>query len=117
MSVRPAKTQISLGIRPVRSEFSLSAWRNLGPLATHWAHSEDSEKTGRMQFSIIGLPLNANVLDDGWRHMELLLKVVTYKRCEMSHNQTSISSQSLGNTFQQIAAAFGRNRKAYGMNI
>ena len=30
MSVRPAKTQISLGIRPVWSESSLSAWRNIG---------------------------------------------------------------------------------------
>ena len=41
MSVRPAKTQISLGIRPVWSESSLSAWRKLGSLATHWACSED----------------------------------------------------------------------------
>ena len=41
MSVLPAKTQISLGIRPVWSESSLSAWRNLGSLATHWAHSDD----------------------------------------------------------------------------
>ena len=32
--VRPAKTQISLGIRTVRSESSLSAWRKLGSLAT-----------------------------------------------------------------------------------
>ena len=39
--VRPAKTQISLGICPVWSESSLSAWRKLGPLATHWVHSED----------------------------------------------------------------------------
>ena len=31
VSVRPAKTQISLGIRPVWSESSLSAWRTLGP--------------------------------------------------------------------------------------
>ena len=37
MTVRPAKTQIS----PVWSESSLSAWRKLGSLATHWAHSED----------------------------------------------------------------------------
>ena len=37
MAVRPAKTQISLGIRPVWSESSLSAWRNLGSLATYWA--------------------------------------------------------------------------------
>ena len=46
--VRPAKTQISLGIRPVWSESSLSAWRKLGSLATHWAHSEDPNQTGRM---------------------------------------------------------------------
>ena len=48
MAVRPAKTQISLGIRPVWSESSLSAWRKLGPLATHWAHSDDSNQTERM---------------------------------------------------------------------
>ena len=34
MSVRSAKTQLSLGIRPVWSESLLSAWRNLGSLAT-----------------------------------------------------------------------------------
>ena len=48
MSVRPAKTQISLGIRPVWSESSLSAWRKHGYLATQWAHIEDSDQTGRM---------------------------------------------------------------------
>ena len=41
MVVPPAKTQIILGIRPVWSESSLSAWRSIGSLATHWAHSED----------------------------------------------------------------------------
>ena len=44
MSVRPVKTQIS----PVWSESSLSAWRKLGSLATHWVHSEDSDQIGRM---------------------------------------------------------------------
>ena len=48
MWLRPAKTQISLGIRPVWSESSLSAWRNVGSLATHWVHSEDSDQTGQM---------------------------------------------------------------------
>ena len=48
MTVRPAKTQISLGIRPVWSESLPSAWRKLGSVATHWAHSEDSDQTGRM---------------------------------------------------------------------
>ena len=48
MNVRPAKTQIGLGIRPVWSESSLSAWSKLGSLATHWVHSQDSDQTGRM---------------------------------------------------------------------
>ena len=30
------------------SESSLTAWRNLEPLATLWAHSEDSDQAGRM---------------------------------------------------------------------
>ena len=34
MAVRPAKTQISLGIFPVWSESSLSAWGKLGSLST-----------------------------------------------------------------------------------
>ena len=46
--VRPAKTQISLDTRPVWSESSLSAWRNIGPLTTYWAHSEDADQNGRM---------------------------------------------------------------------
>ena len=48
MIVRPAKTEIKLGIRQVWAESSLSAWRKLGFLTTHWAHSEDSDQTGRM---------------------------------------------------------------------
>ena len=48
MTVHPAKTQISLGLHPVWSESSLFAWRELGSLAAHWAHSEDSDQTGRM---------------------------------------------------------------------
>ena len=44
--LRPVKTQISLGTRPVWSESSLSAWKILGSLATHWAHSEYSDRTG-----------------------------------------------------------------------
>ena len=47
-TVQPAKTQISMVIRPVWSESSLSAWRKLESLTTHWAHSEDSDQTGRM---------------------------------------------------------------------
>ena len=43
--VRPAKIQISMGIRPVWAESSLSAWRNIGFSATH--HCEDSVFAGR----------------------------------------------------------------------
>ena len=46
--IRPAKTQMGLGIRPVWSVSSLSAWRKLGSWATHLAHSKDSDQTGRM---------------------------------------------------------------------
>ena len=48
VAVRPVKTRISLGICPVWSESLLSAWRKLGSWATHWAHSKDTEQTGRM---------------------------------------------------------------------
>ena len=48
MSVRPAKTQISLCIRPVWSESSLCAqWVAKDPSFLH-ADSEDSDETGRM---------------------------------------------------------------------
>ena len=48
VAVRPAKTKISLGIHPVWSESSLSAWRKPESLATLWVHSEDSDQTGQM---------------------------------------------------------------------
>ena len=48
MSVRPVKTQISLGIRPVWSESSLCAQCVAkDPMLLH-ADSEDSDQTGRM---------------------------------------------------------------------
>ena len=48
LSVHPAKTQVSLGICPVWSESSLSAWRKFRSLATHGVYSEDLDQTGRM---------------------------------------------------------------------
>ena len=48
VTVRPAKTQISLGIRPVWSESSLCAqWVANDPRFLH-VDSEDSDQTGRM---------------------------------------------------------------------
>ena len=46
LCVRLAKTQISLGIRPVWSESSLSAWRKLRSLATHWAQAKTLIRLG-----------------------------------------------------------------------
>ena len=48
MSVHPARTEISLGIRSAWSESSLSALRKLGSLPIHYAHSDNSDQTGRM---------------------------------------------------------------------
>ena len=42
------RLKISLGICPVLTESSLSIWRKLGSLATHWVRSKDSDQTGRM---------------------------------------------------------------------
>ena len=48
MSVRPAKTQISMGIRPDWSEYSLCAqWVAKDPSFLH-TDSEDSDQTGRV---------------------------------------------------------------------
>ena len=68
MAVRTAKTQISQGIRPVWSESSLSAWRKLGSLPTHWAHSQDSDQTGRIPsyiWAFAGRTLTLLVLSRG----------------------------------------------------
>ena len=53
VSVRPAKTQISLGIRPVWSESSLcTRWVAKDPGFLH-VDSEDPDQTGRMLYSWI----------------------------------------------------------------
>ena len=42
MACMPSKDSDEPGIHPVWSESSLSAWRSIGSLTTHWEHSEDS---------------------------------------------------------------------------
>ena len=46
--LRSAKDSDQPGHPPSLSSSSLFAWRNLGPLATHWVHSEDFDQTGQM---------------------------------------------------------------------
>ena len=79
--VRPAKTQISLGIRPVWSKSVLSAWWKLGSLATHWAACENSDQTGRMPRLILTLRLAHIPLCWFW--------------CEAAHIENNITNPSL----------------------
>ena len=61
---------------------SLSAWRKLGSLATHWAHSEDSDRTGRMPRLI-------------WVFMRRLIWVIPHNMTKFS--QSSVPFQYFGN--------------------
>ena len=85
--VCPVKPQISLGIHPVWSESSLSAWRKLGSLATHCAHSKNSDQTGRMPKLICvftGRTVILLVLSwGGWFHNFLLLLLVPVEGCHL----------------------------------
>ena len=50
---RQAKTQISLAIRTVWGEFSLSDWRGMASLASREAHNEDADQTECMHRLIL----------------------------------------------------------------
>ena len=52
LHVRPAYSQISLGIRSVWSESLLSAWKNMVSSATHWAHCKVSDQAGPTDHSV-----------------------------------------------------------------
>ena len=77
--VRPGQTQISVGIRPVWSESSLSACKSSGSFATHWAHSEDSDQTGlmsrliwvfAMRTSFVGLVMRRLISEFTAKHVD-----------------------------------------------
>ena len=64
VTVRPAKAQISLGIRPVWSESLLAAWRKLGSLdqadlSLRWAHTHFVGFVMSWLTSICGLPADS----------------------------------------------------------
>ena len=44
LTTKPTKWHV----RPAKTQISLSIWRKLGSLATHWAYSDDSDQTRRM---------------------------------------------------------------------
>ena len=55
-SVRPAKTQFSLGIRQVWSESSLFAWRSIGSWATPECTAKTLIRLGRIPIRLCGCP-------------------------------------------------------------
>ena len=135
---RTAKTKISLGIRPVWSEYSLSACRSVWFLATHRASSEVSDQTGRIPrliwvfagrtsfcwfchalAKIYAIMLHVTVqrstlfyngLLFSWNH---LLFAVTRMPHTYSHTYTHIKflykNESKYTCFQKICTTFGAN--------
>ena len=100
----PAKTQTSLGIHPVWSESSLSAWRIIGSLATHWAGSEDSDQTGRMsrliwvfagRTSFVGFVMRRLI----YNHT---VNLGMYKARRMAHRVKTLISRCLPNKHPQL---------------
>ena len=85
MACTPSEDSLSLGIHPVWvwSESLLSAWIKVGSLATYWAHSEDSDETGRMPRLIwffAGRKVILLILSwDGSNTDDTKSKIVTYK--------------------------------------
>ena len=93
ITLRPAKTQISLGMCPVWSESSLSAWRKLGSLATHWAHSEGSDQTERMPrmiFVFAGRTVIVLVLSWGGSY-----NFVTYNKKSIQQVQRDVTKRAV----------------------
>ena len=83
-------------IHPVWSESSLSTWRNTGSLATHWAHSEDSDQTGRMPrltWALAGHTLILLVLSCRGS-LKLFYQTVMSKRCILNHPEGAMGSGS-----------------------
>ena len=77
--VRPAKTQISLGIRPVWSESSLSAWGKLGSLDS----IPNSKFINFSDYTITYNYMRCNTISNilvatHWTHSEDLLRFLEY---------------------------------------
>ena len=69
----PTKTRISLGIHPVWSESSLSAWRKLGSLTTHWVYSEDWSDWADAQADLSLLWAHSHFVGFVVRHLKFIL--------------------------------------------
>ena len=93
VTMRPAKTQISLGIRPVWSESSLCAqWIAKDPSFLH-ADSEDSDQTGWMHSHFVGF---------------VMTRLISFTNLQVYHNhQTANSSLLLGAVARSEARPLG----------
>ena len=120
MTVRPAKTQISLGIRPVWSESSLSAqWVAKDPSFLP-ADSEDSDQTGRMLVLSWGGSFDINSLQDrvtDWfeqkhKFLEKQMVWVTPKLTAVTMESVSLTKRPWWNRrIQNIWAAARQNQQ------
>ena len=77
MICAPSEDTDQLGIRPVWSESSLSAWQNIGSSATHWAHWEDSDQTGWSEASL-GAQIILLVLSQGGSFIDCFMSPSTH---------------------------------------
>ena len=116
MTVLPAKNQISLGIRPVWSESLLSVWRKLGSLATHWAHSENSDQTGRMPRLIwvfAGRTLTLLVLSWGGWNSIILLDITFWDAINniKTHQMNIVGKSYRIHTFSMSDANLNRDKQ------
>ena len=117
VAVRPAKTQISLGIRPVWSESSLCAqWVAKGPSFLH-VDSEDSDQTGRMPRLIwvfAGRTLTLFVLSCRGSYLNLFVSQVSDFSCRNKALIPELLKQ--GYRYQKPRTAFSKfNRRLSGL--
>ena len=105
MSVRPAKSQISLGIRPVWSETSLSAWRNLGPLATYplsaqrrlcsdWADAQADLSLRWPHSHFVGFVMSRIILGSRTRdkYLSRTMRNLSYVICKQQRRRSACAS-------------------------
>ena len=103
----PAKTQISLCIRPVWSVF-------LGSLATNWAHSEDSDQTGQPPgwSEFAGRTLILLVLSWGGSY-----QLWSYSYAYMSHVMRKPFLCHMGTTLAQISQYIPAKSKFFRLKL
>ena len=118
--VRPAKTKLSLCICPVWSDSSLSAWRKLDSIATHWAHSEDSDPTGRMPrliWAFAGRTCHFVGFDIRWHHYAIKFYAAGYASSRLSTHQGAVRLNCSKYGHVNIKGKYGISEQIVKSNI